>query len=173
MAQLTELNVRWAFFEAMKYGWAGSAPVTIKPRPIEGRPGSHSIEWREDDWLVVDEYYTTSLGPDSDGSTLIWFHENLVWSMRYWGWYREDAISYLKVVLADAYQTRRFCGGRGEPYSRPRGGILYENDYTGDFEKFAGKERLIDTSVNPALRDPILGVHEYSGGLMVKLPIDI
>ena len=60
MATLTSVSeIERAFFRAMAVGWAGNGPVTIKPRPIEGRPRSHCIEYPEGDWLVTDEYYTT------------------------------------------------------------------------------------------------------------------
>jgi hypothetical protein len=161
-SEITIADVKAVFFRAVRSGWiAGNKGV-----PIEGRPGSHSIEYREDDWLVIDEYCTT-LGRRSDGTIRIWFRNVLVWSMHYWGEYEESVIPFLMEALIDAYAADCFYGGRGR-YTFTKQLLRYRNSVSAgsDFTKFEGLEEITDLEgVAPR------GYHDYGGMLMVNLPL--
>lgn len=154
--------VQDVFFDAMAVGWAGG--VSKKGTIVEFL-GSRTITFVSGHFRVVDFFLTT---PDSDmstGVTMIWYQGVPVWVMHYGGWYVEAAISFLKLVLHQAYDVDRcFYGGRG-PCSMQVGGLRYANRIrVNDFINFLGEEDIVDTNDH----DRLLGHHWYRGMSLLK-----
>lgn len=144
------------FFYAMQRGWASGAvsyPMSNGRRQI-------SVD-RNDQWICIDTW------GDEGGNTKIYYQGDPVWVMRYIGRYTKEAIPCLKFMLANRYELRDFCGGRGAPCSfwgeePPIHTLMYSNNWAGNFEQFAGTETIRRIGENR-----ILGYHRYWGGTLV------
>ena len=78
--------------------------------------------------------------------------------MSYAGEYKDDAISFLKSAIGQAYKDDMFFGGRG-PREYKNGHLLYRNFINqGDFDSFNGREEIRNTKTGE-----FLGFHEYWG----------
>ena len=100
----------------------------------------------------------------SAGTKTIWVKDQPVWIMHYGGWYKKEAIPFLKSCLQRAYvEERRFYGGRG-PYFVHDKKFAYVNKIErNDFADFAGEERIFYyVSEQP------LGYHWYRGMSLLK-----
>ena len=148
------------FFEAMVSGYAN--PKT-KKTTLEGLPGSKVILFEKDEFKVTDVYFT-HLGSDlSSGMTIIHHQDKPIWIMHYGGWYKEEAIPFLKEVLRIAYQKVYFSGGRGiNPFQN--NSFLYLNKVErNSFSDFKGREEIYHGNGS------FLGFHEYFGGSLIPL----
>ncbi len=152
------------FSIAMRVGYAGGIGK-IQKTTIPGIPGSKCITWQSIDgrWKVVDTYVVNRESFDSSGMTVIAFEGAPIWVMHYGGFYKDEAIPFLKKCLAAAYKASLFNGGRG-PQEMREGNLRYSNlSSGGTFRLFEGKESIED------MRDegPVLGVHWYRGGMLL------
>jgi hypothetical protein len=157
--KLPELNaVRNFFFEAMLDGWSNP---DIQKVPIRGLPGSKSISISKGDFVMIDCYFTNQESPKSGGFTVISHQGVQVWMMGYGGWYRKEAIVFLKSALSLAYKRREFYGGRG-PLFLPGNDYSYHNNVEmGDFARFRGTESIKDKN------GETVGFHDYWGMSML------
>lgn len=160
--QVDAQAVEQLFFEAMKSGWATPAPKVTIP----DLPGSKSIPFRRDDFTLIDYYFVAPGSDSSYGSTIIWVANRPVWVMHYGGWYKKEAIPFLKAALRETYSQNLFIGGRGpKEYQEKDTPFLYRNhtmDFTSYFTDFHGSEDVVNTKTNK-----IVGVHRFFGGLMI------
>ncbi len=147
------------FFAAMKAGYAGGATKT----EINGLPGSNMIRFEQDDFVVVDVYFTTALSDFSFGHTMISYKGELVWMMQYHGVYPKGAVPLLKKALLETYGPEKFVGGRGPAVFPGEDGYEYHNEVkSDDWMDFRGCE---DITVGGGT----IGWHDYHGGLVVNM----
>jgi hypothetical protein len=146
------------FFLGMQHGYAcGGTPL-----PHPSLIGWKQIIFRHESWTLMDEWNSKG------GRTIIHREQFIVWIMRYSGKYPKTAIPQLKRSLQASYATNIFHGGRGfktfggEPF-------WYQNEWSGDFIRFAGTES-VNTVVKPEQREPYIvkiGFHDYWGGMLI------
>ncbi len=119
-------EVEEAFFAAMSKGYAGDSSA----KPQVTHAGWKRAIVLHGQFSVIDEWN------DEGGRTFINYinyhyddlahaHNRreeppLVWVMRYVGHYEKWAIPLLKAALADRYEAREFCGGRGPKEYAPK-----------------------------------------------------
>ncbi|MDP1707049.1 MAG: DUF5680 domain-containing protein [bacterium] len=154
------LQMQGIFFEAMNAGYA--AEDKSKKGSIAELPGSKTITYAKDPWVVLDVYQVTPISSFSGGTTHILYECVPVWMMQYFGMYHEDAIPFLKAALRHNYESSEFLGGRG-PGIFIRDGWGYSNhSFIGSsFAKFSGYEYIWSPDNEPK------GWHNYHGGLMI------
>ena len=146
------------FFEAMMHGYANPE---AKKTSLKGLPKSKVITFEKDDFIVTDLYFTHPESDASSGITIIHHQNEPIWVMHYGGWYKKEAISFLKEVLYTAYKKEYFAGGRGINPSQSDS-FLYLNRIERDsFSDFNGREEIYDGS------GTLLGFHEYFGGSLL------
>ncbi|MEK7150270.1 MAG: DUF5680 domain-containing protein [Patescibacteria group bacterium] len=153
-------DVKKVFFEAGACGWSSDAQ---KIKSLEF-PGSKIIRFVSGDFRVIDCYVVNQNSDISAGTKTIWVKDQPVWIMHYGGWYKKEAIPFLKSCLQRAYvEERRFYGGRG-PYFVHDKKFAYVNKIErNDFADFAGEERIFYyVSEQP------LGYHWYRGMSLLK-----
>jgi len=147
------------FFKAMLAGWAGEG----KKSKIAELPGYKYVVFREDDLMLTDIYSVTSNSSKSSGLTTIFYNNNPVWVMHYWGWYYKKAILIVKEALTQAYSKGIFWGGRG--LEALNGNSMDYRNWPDEnsFDCFSGREfvRLEGDEHS------ILGYHEYKGGSLI------
>jgi len=147
------------FFRAMINGWANNPPKVTLP----GLPGFKAIIFEEGPLKLVDAYSKTPGSIRSGGMTIIYHDTVPVWMMQYSGGYEKDAIPFLKEALLAAYQAGQFNGGRGpNHFSTERRFTYYNTTESSPFEKFRGREHVLDMNY----ADPVRGYHVYQGGLL-------
>ncbi|SMD09677.1 hypothetical protein SAMN05880593_12113 [Rhizobium sp. RU36D] len=128
-------------------------------KTASSRPGSHDLAWTEGDWRYLDSYFG---GTDFLGQEALWFKDEPVWAMNYYGHILlpelidgERAGATIKAALSALYEQGRFLGGfewRGE-----HGTYLDRNE--GDAAHFRGRESItVDGREAYAL--------DYAGGLV-------
>lgn len=126
---------------------------------VPGRPGLKQVIYQDGLFVMIDEWGT---GPQlSTGQTIIWFDDQPVWVMHYWGTYQPESLDFLKAVLGSTYRAKQFYGGRGYPHRISDDGKMeYRNViYKAGFEDFEGLE-----NINRYGRgDERLGYHHYRG----------
>ncbi|MFA6269748.1 MAG: DUF5680 domain-containing protein [Candidatus Paceibacterota bacterium] len=150
-----------AFFEAMLDGYAGGE--NRKSIKTSGNDGYTTITYTTEDskYRVVDRYCTTPLSDWSAGTTTIFYRVNLIWVPVWWmeynGFYYKNVIPFLKSAIRQSYEMEIFNGGRG-PARYNDSGIEYNNIWSGDFERFLGREEIEDK-----LNGELLGFHSFSG----------
>jgi hypothetical protein len=153
-------EIQKMFFEAMNAGYAAEG----KPRKgsIAELPGSKTITYAKDPWLVVDVYQVTPISTFSGGTTHIWYEGAEVWMMQYFGWYYEEAIPCLKAALRESYAKKEFCGGRGPTFLETKAPKLHYMNKPDkcSFDWFHG----VETIETPG--GATMGIHRYQGGLM-------
>jgi hypothetical protein len=103
----------------------------------------------------------------SNGVATIYHELDPVWQMFYGGWYKPDAIPFLKACLRNTLKNNEFYGGRGP--ARVQDGLwTYENisEFTrtspGSWKNFSGEERAWESETPK-------GYHWYRGGLIIPL----
>jgi hypothetical protein len=154
------------FFRAMLAGYLGgdkSKGVRMKTRDLNGN--ETTITYAEEDFVVIDRYYTTPGSNASVGLTLILFKGNPVWWMSYNGEYPKEVIPFLKSALAEAYREGEFNGGRGKVVFSKHKEFEYFNDCSGHclFQSFYGLEKI----VKKENFHNWVGYHKYHGGSMI------
>lgn len=104
------------------------------------RPGSHDLQFTEDDWAYHDSYLGES---DFIGEEIVYYQRQVVWGMNYFGVILQpDRISsaqaghVIKVSLTHLYQENRFLGG----FAYTVDDLHYADTNEGDFQLFHGKE---------------------------------
>lgn len=123
------------------------------------RTGSHDIGWREGAWRYLDSYFG---GTDFAGQELVWFGDEPVWAMNYYGTVTDRALidaeragSVIKSALAALYREDRFLGGFRYQHAFGR----YSDENSGDVNRFFGRESIeVNGSAAYELR--------YHGGLI-------
>ncbi|MBI2003669.1 MAG: hypothetical protein HYS78_01695 [Parcubacteria group bacterium] len=149
------------FFEAMKGGWAMPVPKSHIP----ALPGSKSIPFRIGEYTLLDYYFVAPGSDSSYGTTVIWVTERPFWVMHYGGWYKKEAIPFLKAALRQAYSQNQFVGGRGPNSYHEKGHpFWYRNhieNFANSFARFHGFEDVVNTE-----NDEVLGEHRFFGGLL-------
>ena len=138
------------FLKAARATYAANQGGTVRKGTLPGLPKSKVYQYRQDDLLYVDTYFTN--GDLSGGQTVIWLTENPVWISQYQGWCAGDdkvVLDFLKRALLNAYATNEFIGGRGRreysdaEVSHQYGRLTYRNDYLGSFEQGSGGEYIV------------------------------
>jgi Domain of unknown function (DUF5680) len=124
------------------------------------RPGSHDLSYHEGDWTYRDSYFG---GTDFLGQETVWFRDESVWSMIYYGYIlRPDLIDgdraaqTLRTALSNDSQGRLLDKFE---WSGPHGHFSISSE--GTIEHFKGSETI---TVSGALAYAL----DYMGGL-VKL----
>lgn len=141
------------FFEAALATYAGGASKTT----IEDLPGSKVYRYERGEYLYIDTYFTN--GEQSGGQTVIFVDNGRTpaWIMSYQGWCKGDdkeVLDFLKRVLAEAYQSKVFYGGRGNPlHGSSGGGLSYGNAVFGTFDYFYGEEKIDKEVENPLVEE--------------------
>jgi hypothetical protein len=149
-------QIRDFFFRAMLQGYAEQ-----DGGKIQKFPRCSQFVWQEGNLSIIDTWYVSPGSDKSAGHTVIFLEDVPVWFMSYGGQYQESAIPLLKQALKQAYQERRFLGGRG--ISRAEGTDLYYINVprVNDFAKFCGREEITNRNKN------LLGFHEYWGMALI------
>lgn len=151
------------FFEAALATYAGGASKTT----IEGLPGSKVYRYERGEYLYIDTYFTN--GEQSGGQTIIYINNVPAWLMQYHGWCKNDdkvVLDFLKHVLAKAYESRVFYGGRGSPYERLlKNDLIYGNVWSGSFNHFHGEEAIYKLTEERRER---LFWHKFSGVTLLQ-----
>ena len=141
--------------------WSKAASETYasgkKPRLVgggnKGMSFSEGLFGYEDVWYPVNGY--------AFGQTIILIEGlGIVWQMSYEGWMHPDAKSFLMEALQMG--TVNFRGARG-PMIHTSNGLIYMNDYAGEFTSFSGTEEIRVGSDTGKL----LHQHSYRGRLLV------
>jgi hypothetical protein len=151
------------FFEAMCFGYAmeGSSGAALERTTITELPGSKVITSNDNDWKLIDCYYTRPDSEKSGGQTMIWYKGVPVWMMAYGGRYPKVVIPFLKQCLHRAYMENRFYGGRGPEFVQGEQ-YTYVNRVHGTFSNFKGEERIYDRS------ETRFGHHWYHGMSLLR-----
>jgi hypothetical protein len=109
-------------------------------RSLSYRPGSHDLQFHEDDLSYLDSYFG---GADFLGQEIVYYKGEPVWAMNYYGRILEPArISaaetghIIRESLARMYEQGRFLGGL--EHATPDG--TYVDTSTGNVASFTGKE---------------------------------
>jgi len=148
------------FFQAMREGYAKEGQTKETPPEI---PGCKVITFAQGDFRLEDRYFVAGYSDKSYGTTTIWYRDEVVWMMQYFGKYEEEAIPFLKEALMAAYEIDQFAGGRG-PEEYRRGTLSYVNTVQlSQFERFEGKEEIWDLAQHGKAR----GWHEYHGMALI------
>lgn len=156
------------FLKAMCSGYAGGGVGKTMTLP-DVRPSTKEIRYVLGDWLLIDEWNVNRDTNKSTGVTRIWYDGTLVWYMSYGGYYPNSVTRFLKMALRHQYSCEgSFRGGRGParcvasdlPFSEEPG-LVYTNEYHGNFWHFSGKERIFAPQVLAG--DAVIGYHDYWG----------
>jgi hypothetical protein len=129
-------------------------------RPAEpSRPGAHELTFAAGNWAYCDRYFG---GTDFHGQEVVWFLDEPVWAMGYYGYItRPDLIdaqragATIKAALSAMYAESRFLGGFD--WSGPHG--LYRDRSTGVASHFHGTETIAVSGTEAYRLD-------YFGGLV-------
>lgn len=110
------------------------------------RPGSHDLAWSEGHWRYLDSYFG---GTDFIGQEVVWFKEEPVWAMTYYGYIAlpdlidgQRAGATIKAALSAMYAMYaegRFLGG----YQWAGAHGTYIDRSTGDVSHFHGREVIL------------------------------
>jgi len=123
------------------------------------RLGSHDLIFADDGWSYRDSYFG---GTDFLGQETVWFADEPVWAMNYYGHILhadlidgQRAGATIKEALSQMYAAGRFLGGFD--WSGPHG--RYVDTSTGDVSHFKGREVIIVAGKEAYAM-------EYCGGLV-------
>lgn len=107
------------------------------------RPGSHDLTWSDGAWRYRDSYFG---GSDFIGQEVIWFHDEPVWAMNYYGYIRhpdlidgQRAGETIKAALSAMYSQGRFLGG----FEWTGNHGTYHDVSSGDVTHFHGREVIL------------------------------
>jgi hypothetical protein len=123
------------------------------------RQGSHDLKFQEESFSYLDSYFG---GTDFIGQEVVYFEEEPVWAMNYYGRIIEpkkidaaEAGWIIKESLSKMYQEGRFLGG----FEHITGIGTYTDTSQGEPDSFSGKEWITRENVK---------VYElvYHGGLI-------
>ncbi|MDO8565172.1 MAG: DUF5680 domain-containing protein [bacterium] len=145
------------FFTAMQQGYAGGTGPKTK---VLDMPGYKEIRYADGDFLLVDRWCVNPDSEKSAGTTTIWYQEKPVWLMGYGGVYPKVVIPFLKQALRFQYcKDGHFLGGRGPKLvtDRVAGQIYMNRPVQNDFDRFNGREEIVDMSTGA------VGYHDYWG----------
>jgi len=154
--------LREFYFEAMLEMFLGDAPRVDVPE----KPGYRRIEYRRDEYRMVDEYLKTlGTSSHSSGQAVIWQGDTAVWTMAITGRFEREALPVIKKALRKAFTARQFIGGRG-PQHFNDGRYSYENHFElWDFKEFNGRESVYQHGQFENKR--WLGSQMYQGRILV------
>lgn len=155
-------EVKSFFFKAMLKGWAAIGNK-IK---IAEMPGYKAIPYRDGDLSLLDNYCVTPNSNYSAGTKTIWYKDNPIWFMSYYGNYFKDAIPIVQKALYNAYQNGVFYGGRGVPRYYDNDLVYINEQNLDDFTNFSGSERVVKLRNREG---DIRGFHFYGGIALVPL----
>ncbi len=123
------------------------------------RPGSHDLTFREGDWTYRDSYFG---GTDFLGQETVWFGDDPVWSMLYYGYIlRPDLIDgdraaqTLRAALSQENAQGRLLDNF--EWSGPHG--LFRIQSEGTVEQFKGRETI-------AVNGTVAYALDYMGGVV-------
>ena len=123
------------------------------------RPGSHDLKFQEGRFSYLDSYFG---GSDFIGQEVVYFHDEPVWAMNYYGKIIEpEKISaaetggVIRESLSQMYREGRFLGG----FEHETGNGIYTDTSQGNLESFTGTEWITQDGIK---------VYElvYHGGLI-------
>lgn len=151
---ITLKDVEQFFFDAPGYG-SGAQKIVIPELPDD-----KFIVWRDGLFEMIDQYSVTPDGPWSSGVTKIRYNRRVVWVTHYGGYYFEEVIPFLKLMLLETTRVRQFIGGRGPRYRLSEDGSLaYVNTpEQNDFANFRGREEIFHVKTGESR-----GFHYYWG----------
>ncbi len=153
--------IREIFFEAMLAGYVSEHPP--EPQELVVFPGSKHLEYERGLWRVTDTWDAPSESDYSSGKTLIYYRDEPVWVMQYYGQYPQSALPILKAALRSSYLAGEFSGGRGvDGFAHPDGKYLnFRDPYYHSFRSFRGTEVVLVSKTDET------GSHFYHGGLKI------
>lgn len=109
-------------------------------RSLSYRPGSHDIQFHDGQWAYIDSYFG---GTDFIGQEVIYFIQQPVWAMNYYGRIIEPSLinggeagQIIKRSLSELYKQGRFLGG----FEYTVDGSTYTDTNEGSVASFTGKE---------------------------------
>lgn len=164
---LKEVNLKTmkdCFFKAILCGYASFIDGNKLPDGVREVRSEYSLvnEKKEtvffDKYVVIDNWITTPLSEFSAGITTIYYDQIPIWRMDYSGYYKKDAIKFLKEALAKNYNEGVFLGGRGPRIFKNQNLIYRNNPRIPDFENFEGIERIVNEETGEEM-----GCHKYFG----------
>lgn len=124
------------------------------------RPDSHDLAHQDGDWAYLDSYFG---GQDFLGQEVVWFRDEPVWAMNYYGWIAQPAVitaaqagAVIKVALSALYAENRFLGDHRQVVDR----WTYEDRSVGTVAHFEGRERISDAA------GTVVYKLTYAGGLV-------
>jgi len=104
------------------------------------RLGSHDLRFTDGKWTYHDSYFG---GTDFIGEEVVYFDENPVWAMNYYGHIlRDDLLTaaqagqMIKASLSRMYKDGRFLGG----FEYTENDLTYVDTSEGDADHFHGRE---------------------------------
>ena len=111
-------------------------------RVVPCRVGSHDLRFSDGDWAYHDSYFG---GTDFIGEEVVYFGEQPVWAMNYYGRIlRDDLLSgaqagqMIKASLSRMYQEGRFLGG----FEHTESDLTYVDASEGNADSFRGRESI-------------------------------
>ena len=123
------------------------------------RSGSHDLAWSDGHWRYLDSYFG---GTDFIGQEVVWFKEEPVWAMNYYGYITRPELidgqragETIKAALSAMYAAGRFLGGF--EWVGPHG--TYRDQSAGDAGHFHGREVILVAGQEAYALD-------YAGGLI-------
>jgi hypothetical protein len=123
--------------------------------------GSDQLEYREGDWLYRDVYYTGN--GVFMGLETVYFQNEAVWSMSYYGNFKgmteEEVDSVLRKALMENWETARTW--RKVEWKKGKYEYACAPDFEGSIEEMAGAEK-ISKNGEEVYR------FFYAGGLLIK-----
>jgi hypothetical protein len=155
------------FFEGSLRGYASGAEAN--PYFVVGLSGAKCYTYSHRWFFYVDCYWVGESG-FSWGFTMIWYRGVPVWQMSYQGkCSNEAALPFLKKCLYEAYESRKFLGGRGVDLGDiPAGGnFSYFNHWDGGFTNFRGNESISEYGPGNDARSKQVFWHSFQGMLLI------
>jgi hypothetical protein len=154
MRDIVARHAQQIVFEGLLAGYAsGNAEA-------EEVNGVTRLVHADKEWRITDEYVMTQLdGIGSGGTTLMYYNDQPIWMMQYWGRYKKEALPCLKEALRTAYSAEEWVGGRGPAVHACENGWKYMNyvNQPDSFFSFSGEERVYSPEGEFA------GWHKYGG----------
>ena len=151
------------FFEALLLGYA-STQENKKPKSVKDfkivkiKSNTKNITTFFDGFEIVDEWVTNTSSEFSAGTTTIYYKENPVWRMSYFGFHKKECINFLIKALAKAYLKKKFIGGRGPEFFEDASYIYKNEVIKKNFEAFRGTE-----SIHISINNKGVGIYQYMG----------
>lgn len=111
--------------------------ITGRNQIMPTQPGSHDFRYEDGDYLYVDTYFG---GQRFTGGERVWKKDNAVWALNYYGQSINENFdtAFLKEALSHVSVSMPFRG----PELYQKDGYIYQCQVQGDFDCFAGEERI-------------------------------